>query len=97
MGTGQSEQAVSDRYVRRERLGSGGFGVVWRAHDTLLRRDVALKDITVPPEIDDEDQAAARAKVLLEARAAARLNHPGLVAVYDVAEEDGRAVIVMEL
>ena len=92
------DQLVAGRYAWRERLGQGGFGVVWRAHDTLLQRDVAVKAIELPPVLDDEEQARVRAKVLREARAAARLNHPGLVTVFDVVEEDdGRPLIVMEL
>ena len=91
------DQLVAGRYAWRERLGRGGFGVVWRAHDTLLQRDVAVKAIELPPVLDDEEQARVRGKVLREARAAARLNHPGLVTVFDVVEEDGRPLIVMEL
>ena len=91
------DQLVAGRYAWRERLGRGGFGVVWRAHDTLLLRDVAVKAIELPAVLDDEEQARVRNKVLREARAAARLNHPGLVTVFDVVEEDGRPLIVMEL
>ncbi len=91
------EQRVGGRYVLREQVGRGGFGVVWRAHDSLLRRDVAVKAIEFPPILDDAEQAAIRTKVLREAQAAARLNHPGLITVFDVIEEDGRPLIVMEL
>ena len=91
------DQLVAGRYAFRERLGKGGFGVVWRAHDTLLLRDVAVKAIELPPVLDEEEQVRVRGKVLREARAAARLNHPGLVTVFDVVEEDGRPLIVMEL
>ncbi|MDQ6797547.1 MAG: serine/threonine protein kinase [Actinomycetota bacterium] len=91
------EQRLGDRYVLREQVGRGGFGIVWRAHDNLLQRDVAVKAIEFPPILDDAEQAVIRTKVLREARAAARLNHPGLVTVFDVIEEDGRPLIVMEL
>jgi len=91
------EQRIGGRYVVREQVGRGGFGVVWRAHDSLLRRDVAVKAIEFPPILDDAEQAAIRTKVLREAQAAARLNHPGLVTVFDVIEEGGRPLIVMEL
>jgi len=70
---------------------------VWRAHDTLLQRDVAVKAIEIPAILDDGERAVLRAGVLREARAAARLNHPGPVTVFDVIEEDGRPLIVMEL
>jgi serine/threonine protein kinase len=91
------DQLVGGRYVWREGLGRGGFGVVWRAHDTLLQRDVAVKVIEFPTVLDYAERAAIRKKVLREARAAARLSHPGLVTVFDVVEEDGRPLIVMEL
>lgn len=92
-----SEQVVGGRYVWQEQLGRGGYGVVWRAHDTLLRRDVAVKAMELPPFLSSSERAAIRKKVLREARAAARLNHPGLVTIFDVIEEDGRALIVMEM
>jgi serine/threonine protein kinase len=88
---------VAGRYELTDRLGSGGFGVVWRAYDRLLQRDVAVKEVHVPITLDEPERDALRAKILREARAAARLTHPGLVTVFDVVEEDGRPLIVMEL
>jgi hypothetical protein len=70
------------------------MGVVWRAHDELLRRDVAVKELHVRIGVDGDFQAR---QVLREARAAARLRHPGVVAVHDVVVDDGRPLIVMEL
>ena len=90
-------RVVAARYELTERLGRGGFGVVWRAHDRLLQRDVAVKEIQFPLVLDEGERDALRAKVLREARAAARLTHSGLVTVFDVVEEDGRPFIVMEL
>jgi len=90
-------QHLGGRYALREQVGRGGFGVVWRAHDTLLQRDVAVKAIEFPAILDDAERAVIRTKVLREARAAARLNHPGLITVFDVIEEEGRPLIVMEL
>jgi beta-lactam-binding protein with PASTA domain len=78
------------RYELRECVGSGGMGVVHRAHDLLLDRDVAVK---VP------NLAAAtgsRERFRREARAAARLNHPNVVSVYDWEERDDEAFLVME-
>jgi protein kinase-like protein len=70
------------------------MGVVWRAHDELLRRDVAVKELHVRIGVDGDFQSR---QVLREARAAARLRHPGVVAVHDVVVDDGRPLIVMEL
>lgn len=76
------------RYRLGELLGRGGMGVVHRAHDTLLDREVALKILTAP---------SASHQGIGEARALARLAHPNVVAVHDVGEENGRAYIAMEL
>jgi hypothetical protein len=75
---------LGGRYRLLEVIGSGGMGRVWRADDTLLQRTVAIKELTTP------------ASPLREARAAARLDHPGLVRVYDVLTTQDRAWIVME-
>ena len=96
-GSATAGWLVDGRYEVREPLGRGGFGVVWRARDLLLQRDVAVKEIRFPGVLDEAEQAQLREKVLREARAAARLNHPGAVTVFDVVEDDGRPVIVMEL
>ncbi len=92
-----AHQVVADRYELLESVGRGGFGVVWRACDTLLQRHVAVKEIHIPGFLSEEDRAGLREKVLREARAAARLDHPGAVTVFDVIDDDGHPVIVMEL
>ena len=92
-----SGHLVAGRYQLKERLGRGGMGVVWRAFDTLLQRSVAVKTLQIPPLLDDADRARLRDRVLREARAAARLNHPGVVTVYDVVEDDDEPMIIMEL
>jgi hypothetical protein len=92
-----AHQVVADRYELLETVGRGGFGVVWRACDTLLQRHVAVKEIHIPGFLNTEDRAGLREKVLKEARAAARLDHPGAVTVFDVIDDDGHPVIVMEL
>lgn len=92
-----AHQVVADRYELLETVGRGGFGVVWRARDTLLQRHVAVKEIAIPGFLNEEDRSGLREKVLKEARAAARLDHPGAVTVFDVIDDDGHPVIVMEL
>jgi tRNA A-37 threonylcarbamoyl transferase component Bud32 len=92
-----SERLIADRYALAVPIGQGGMGVVWRAQDTLLGREVAIKEVRLPPTIPDSERSSMRARVLREARAAARLNHPGVVTLYDVINEQGHAFIVMEL
>src|SRR5476649_1975250 len=77
-------------YQILEKLGEGGMGEVFLGHDPRLQRRVALKCLTA------ESQSGDHARVLREARAAARLNHPHIAAVYDVLEQNHRTFIVME-
>jgi hypothetical protein len=91
------DRVVADRYLLHEPVGRGGMGVVWRADDQLLGRSVAIKEVGFEPGLSGEEREAVQARVMREARAAAMLNHAGAVTVYDVAEDDGRAFIVMEL
>src|SRR5689334_6900673 len=73
------------------------MGTVWRAADTLLRRDVAIKEVVLPPGLAPSDRDAMYERTMREARAAAALQHPAVVQVYDVVQENGRPWIVMEL
>ena len=88
---------IADRYLLDSELGRGGIGIVWRATDELLRRQVAVKEISFPKAVSPADAEALKTRVLREARAAAGINHPGVVAVYDILQSDERAFIVMEL
>jgi len=88
---------VADRYELRRLLGRGGAGAVWLARDTLLDRDVAIKEILVPGHLDEAERAVVRARVVREARAAARLNHPGVITVFDIVHDDATAFLIMEL
>jgi hypothetical protein len=79
------------RYRITGKLGEGGMGVVYRAHDDQLRRDLAIKLLSTKL-LDDPD---ARARLLREACAAASLNHPNICTVYDVGDADGQIYIAM--
>jgi tetratricopeptide (TPR) repeat protein len=83
---------LNERYQLDAELGRGGMGFVYRAGDTLLDRQVAVKVLTAAALTDE-----ARARLLGEARAAAQLNHPNIVTVYDAGEAGGSPFIVMEL
>src|SRR5215218_9517815 len=80
---------VLNRFLIERRIGSGGFGVVYEAWDGRLERPVAVKAI--------EQRGEAGRRVLREAQAAARLNHPGIVTLYELGEENGNALLVTEL
>ena len=86
-----------DRYLIEERLGAGGMGEVFRAQDTKLRRQIALKVVRASAASDGGSAAEGAARLLREARAAAALDHPNAVAIFDVGELDGCAYIAMEL
>ncbi|GAB2954847.1 serine/threonine-protein kinase [Streptomyces pseudoechinosporeus] len=87
---------VVDRYRLLEPIGQGGMGRVWRATDELLDRPVAVKELRLDVA-GSEELGVRRERALREARASARIDHPNVVRVYDVAEEDDRLWIVMEL
>ena len=86
-----------DRYVVEALLGQGGMGEVYRASDSRLRRKVALKVLRREDDGDSETWSQKVGRMLREARTAAGLNHPGIVAVYDVGEHEGTPYIAMEL
>jgi serine/threonine protein kinase/Tol biopolymer transport system component len=90
-------QLIARQYRLVEEIGRGGFGVVWRARDEHLHRDVAAKELFLPPHLDDEQRQEQRERSLREARSAARLTHRGVVTVYAVIEHDDRPWIIMEL
>src|SRR4029453_14098724 len=83
---------LRDRYRLENELGRGGMGVVYRATDLELQREVAIKVLSATASTSD-----ARARLIREARAAAALNHPHIIAVHDVGESAGYPFFVMEL
>ena len=80
-----------------EEIGHGGMGVVYRAHDTRLNRDVALKVVAESYLAVGSPMAASHERFFREARASSALNHPNICIIYDVGEQDGRPYLVMEL
>ncbi|MER5452774.1 serine/threonine-protein kinase [Streptomyces sp. NPDC002764] len=89
---------LGGRYRLTERIGSGGMGTVWQAHDELVDRDVAVKEPRLPGDPQDEHRQRAAHRLYREARAAARVDHPAAVSIHDVVvEEGGLPWIVMEL
>jgi len=97
MDSAGQRRLVAGRYRLITAIGRGGMGVVWRARDELLDRDVAVKEIIWPPYFTEEEQQAACHRASREAQMAARLNHRNVIRVFDIVEEDGCPWIVMEL
>jgi serine/threonine protein kinase len=87
---------LAGRYRLGETIGRGGMGKVWRAHDELLHRVVAVKELTAGRYVSEADRVVLHARTQKEARAAARISHPGVVTVHDVLEYDSRPWIVMQ-
>jgi len=96
MTAAEPGRRVAGRYHLIEPIGRGGMGIVWRAHDELLDRPVAVKEVRYNGASGDE-LADLNRRTMREARAAGRLTHPNVVVVHDVIEEDGRPWIVMQL
>jgi eukaryotic-like serine/threonine-protein kinase len=97
MSAPETERLLAGRYRLRAVIGRGGMGAVWRARDEMLNRDVAVKEIIWPPGMDEAERDTVRRRAVREAQMLARLRHPNVVGVYDIFEDDGRPVIVMEL
>ncbi|MEV0406907.1 protein kinase [Actinoallomurus sp. NPDC050550] len=93
---GRPEKTIAGRYRLTSKLGQGGMGGVWLAHDEVLDRRVALKEIVLPHGGGAKERAHLRLRAWHEAVAAARLQHSGIVRIYDVVKEDGDPWIVME-
>jgi serine/threonine protein kinase len=90
------DRLIAGRYRLGETAGVGAMGIVWRARDERLRRAVAVKQLLPRPGFDRPLTDYARLRAMREARIAARLQHPNVVAIYDVVEEDGQPWLIME-
>ncbi|WP_329340924.1 serine/threonine protein kinase [Streptomyces sp. NBC_00663] len=92
-----SERLIAGRYRLLSPLGEGGMGTVWRARDEVLHREVAVKEVRAPAGLAGSEVERMYARLEREAWAAARVANRNVVTVYDVATQDGRPWIVMEL
>ncbi|MEU1984267.1 serine/threonine-protein kinase [Nocardia sp. NPDC019395] len=87
---------VAGRYRLQSKLGGGGMGAVWLAHDRLLDRDVAIKQVLSTAGLDEAEARQIRDRIVHEGRVAAKLSHEHAIAVYDVVLEAGEPWLVME-
>jgi serine/threonine protein kinase len=94
---GDNVRVIAGRYRLESRLGRGGMGVVWRATDQLLGRQVAVQELVLDTSLSAEEYRLQCDRTLREARAVAQLRDPHIIVVHDVVEQDERPYIVMEL
>ncbi|MFF0491228.1 serine/threonine-protein kinase [Nocardia sp. NPDC003482] len=90
------EYLVAGRYRLQSKLGGGGMGAVWLAHDRLLNRDVAIKQVLTTAGLTEQEATEVRNRIIHEGRVAAKLSHEHAIAVYDVVLEAGEPWLVME-
>ena len=88
---------VGGRYRLTDLVGKGGNGSVWRAGDTVLQREVALKEVFLPPDLPAQERVQLIERSRREAQITAGLSHPSVIRVFDVVEHNGLPWIVMEL
>ncbi|WP_197320714.1 serine/threonine-protein kinase [Saccharomonospora sp. NB11] len=88
---------VAGRYRVIKRIGTGAMGAVWQAHDDVLHRTVAIKQLLLQPGLDENEAEDARQRTMREGRIAARLHHPNAITVFDVVMDDnGQPCLIME-
>jgi serine/threonine protein kinase len=92
----ESAQKLMNRYQLLRPIGGGGMGRVWLAHDENLLRDVAVKQVMAPPNIDGREKDRVRKLAVREAQAAAQISHPNAVRIYDIVHSETMPWIVME-
>ncbi|KAA5831340.1 serine/threonine-protein kinase [Saccharopolyspora hirsuta] len=97
VGSGAPTRLIGGRYQVVQELGRGGMGIVWRAWDQVIGREVAIKELHLPDGVPPAERQVYEERVLREARTAGRLNDPAVVTVHDVLAESGTTYIVMEL
>ncbi|GAA0519700.1 serine/threonine protein kinase [Saccharopolyspora subtropica] len=97
VGPGSQSRVIGGRYQVLQELGRGGMGIVWRAWDQVIGREVAIKELHLPDGVPPTERRVYEERVLREARTAGRLNDPAVVTVHDVLAENGTTYIVMEL
>ncbi|MFI1830264.1 serine/threonine-protein kinase [Streptomyces sp. NPDC020412] len=90
-----AQRIIADRYLLGARIGRGGMGTVWRGTDRLLRRTVAVKEVSL--QSTGEEGAVRQRRAVREARAIAQISHNNVVDIHDLVQEDDRLWLVMEL
>lgn len=88
---------MNQRYEIREEIGKGGLGAVYKAFDTQLHREVAMKRVLTTERASEEEVQAAASKLIAEAKTLSSLNHPNIVTVFDVGQDEKGGFVVMEL
>ena len=88
---------MSSRYEIREQIGKGGLGAVYKAFDTQLQREVAIKRVLTAGQATDEEVKEAAGKLISEAQTLSSLNHPNIITVFDVGQDEQGGFVVMEL
>ena len=94
--TTTDDRVIAGRYRLERRIGGGAMGVVYLARDEVLDRTVAVKELLLPPNLTEAEAELARKRSFREARLAARLQHRHAITVFNVVEDDGKPVLVME-
>jgi len=88
---------MSKRYEIRDQIGKGGLGAVYKAHETQLQREVAIKRVLSTASANEAEVKEAAAKLIAEAQTLSSLNHPNIVTVFDVGQDEEGGFVVMEL